>query len=368
MIRPTESRSTRERVYTAIKIAPATRPEIAAQLGLSLPTVIAAVDDLIQAGVATLDDATPGGRGRPPARVRFTPESLSITTVDLGGPQVTTGRYDLAGTRTAYAEHGGPAAHLTPDPERNFTVLLKLLEAQGPADLSVISALGAINPRTRTLTSLPLAMRERPLEAQLSAALGQRVLVENDANLSAWHTWHTLGLTPDEPLVFLNFSHGIGLGLMLGGQLYHGATGGAGEVSFAADPGKRGRHELLAYRLFRHLHAAVPHGTIVEIAALAAQKDTAARRALRAFNSDLANHLTAVAAVLDPTVIVLQDIPQATSPLQQEVQRALSELGLNPKVLLSPLGPLGGLDSAGRFGATHLEQERLSHSHLAATP
>ena len=369
MTRPTEPKLARERVYAALKPGPGTRPELAQRTQLSVPTIISAVEELTSLGLVTLEDAPPpGGRGRPAARVRRVPERFAITTRDLGSSQTMSGLYDLEGTRLTWAEHGTVGSQLTNDPERNVALLLGWLRGQGHADLSVISVLGAVNPRDRTLTSVPLALRDYPLEAELSAALGWPVLVENDANLSAWHAWHALGLTPDDPLVFLNFSLGIGIGMMLGGRVYHGATGAAGEVSFAADPAKRGHHEGLAQRLLRHLHVAVPQGNTAQVAALAAQGDKAARRALRSYNADLTNHLTAVAAILDPAVMVLQDVPHAAELLRQELQRALSELDLRPEVVVSPLGPLGGLDSAGQYGATHLEHDRLTRPTPAAAP
>ncbi|SMB80305.1 ROK family transcriptional regulator [Deinococcus hopiensis] len=369
MTRPPEPKLARERVYAALKQAPGTRPELAQHTGLSIPTVIATVEDLLKCGLVTLEDTPPpGGRGRPAARVRRVPERFTVTALDLGGPSITSGRYDLSGTRLGYAEHGMSHTDLTNDPERNVTRLLGWLREQGQADLSVVSVLGAVNPRDRTLTSVPLAMRSRALEAELTGALGWPVLVENDANLSAWHAWRALGLTPGAPLVFLNFSLGIGIGMVLGGQVYHGATGAAGEVSFAADPSKRGHHAGLIQRLLRHLHAAVPGGNTAQVAALAAAGDRTARRALRAFNADLTNHLTAVAALLDPAAVVLQDIPHAAPALREALRRALSELGLGSDVLVSPLGLLGGLDSAGLYGATHLERDRLTRPIPATAP
>lgn len=362
--RSPEASPARERVYAALQGGPATRPELAGRTGLSVPTVITAVDDLIVAGLATLEGTgLPGSRGRPAARVRLTPERFTVTALDLGGPELTTGRYDLGGTRQDCAGHGPPMTWLGPEPLENVARLLGLLRARGPADVSVVSVLGAVHPRTRTLTSLPLALRDFPLEAELSAALGWPVLVENDANLSAWAAWRHLGLDVGEPLVFLNYSHGIGVGLVLGGQVYHGASGAAGEVSFAADPrgrGERGRPVPLALRLLGHLQGVLPGEGVAPVAALAATGDRAARQALGAFTRDLAHHLTAVAAVLDPAVLVLQDVPHAAGPLCQEVRQAMTALGLGPQVQVSPLGPLGGLDSAGGYGALWLERRLLA--------
>ncbi|GEM46263.1 ROK family transcriptional regulator [Deinococcus cellulosilyticus] len=363
MTTPPETRSARERVFDALKQGSATRPELAQRTGLSVVSVIAATDELIETGLVALDDTPPPtGRGRPAAKVRLRLDAHTITTIDLGTPEVIAGRYNLLGQRLftdAPRAHGSPFTLYDQSPEKNVDRLYQWLADQGPAQLSVISVLGAVHPRTRRIHSYPLNLKDHPLEHELSQRLGWPVLVENDANLSAWQMWHTLKLSKDDPLVFLNFSAGIGLGMVLGGQIYYGSTGAAGEVSYAADPEKRGRHDILARKLLKHLHSVLPHSNTSQVAALAAEGNKAALRALKRFNQDLANHLTAVAAVLDPTVMVLQDLPHAAGPLLEEVRRALTDLDLPTKVIISPLGPYGGLDSAGAYGAAWLERVRL---------
>ncbi|UBV44441.1 ROK family protein (plasmid) [Deinococcus taeanensis] len=238
-----------------------------------------------------------------------------------------------------------------------ITRVVTWLDQQGHADRSVISVKGQVNSRTRT-AALPWAdLTDQPLEAELSAALGRPVIVENDANLAAWQAWHPLNLTPDDPLVFLNSEFGLGLGLMLGGQLYHCATG---ELSYAADPAKRRRHDLALHRLLGHLRGVDPETDIITVAALAAGGHTPVKRALRAYTTDLANHLTSAVTILNPAALVLQDLPPASERLRREVTRALTELGLPTRAVISPLGLLGGLDSAARYGVAWLERAHLS--------
>lgn len=360
MTQAPESRSARERVYEALKAGPGTRPELASRTGLSVVSVIAAVDELASQKLAVLEDTPPpSGRGRPAARVRLNTEGFRITALDLGSPTVACGRYNLLAEPEEVQQFGNPYQLLNDQPEHNLNLIQQWLSLHGPADVVAISMVGSINPRTRTVTHPVLGFHDFPLEARLSERMGCPVLLENDANLAAWHTWHHLEMQKEDPLAFLNYSYGLGLGLMLGGQMYHGATGGAGEISFAADPSKRVRHQPLAERLIGHLQEVNPSGSIEEVSVQAAQGDRRAKQALRLYVQDLANHLTAVVAMLDPAILVLQDIPHAAEPLLQETLRALSELHLPTRVMVSPLGPLGGLDSAGAYGAQWLERQKL---------
>ena len=344
MTPPAEPKPSRERVFDALKAGPCTRPELASRLGLSLVTVNAATDELTQAGLVALEDVpSPSGRGRPAAWARLLLENHTLTAVDLGGHQITAARYNLLGERCHPPKEEGPSRGIwTDDLQANVELLLHHLQAQGEASLSVVSVLGAVNPYSRTLTSHPLRLYDYPLEEVLSAKLGWPVLVENDANLSAWHTWNTLELSHKDTLVFLNYSHGVGLGMILDGKVYSGSRGAAGEICQAAAPGSHGPYGALSRKLVGHLHQILPGGSTSQVAQLAAEGNPEAEQALRLFNRDLANHLTAVAAILDPALLVLQDIPGAALPLLQEVERALKEVQLLTMVTVSPLGKYGG--------------------------
>ncbi|GEM44765.1 ROK family transcriptional regulator [Deinococcus cellulosilyticus] len=352
--------SARERVYQALKKGPATRPELAKRTGLSGVAVITAVEELQQARLAALDEPPlPGQRGRPASQVRLLLEEARITAVDLGGPQVLVGAFNLLGERQQYSLQGTTRHQISADREANVNWLCDLLECQGTAHQSVIGVLGRVDPETRRVTSRPLNLQDDPLEEVLSDRLGWPVRVENDANLAAWHHWTLLSLRPRDPLVFLNFSYGIELGLVLGGQVYCGARGAAGELAYAADPNRRNPTEVLASRLLGYLQWLVPEGSTTDVAAMAHRGDRAAQRVLQRFNQDLAVHLTSVVATLDPKVLVLQDLPLASELLRDEVRFTFAELGFDVRVLISPLGPLGGLTSAGAFGAQVLERTRL---------
>ncbi|GGJ36788.1 sugar kinase [Deinococcus roseus] len=354
------STSARERVYQALKQGSATRPELAKRTGLSGVAVITAVEELQQARLAALEDTPlPGSRGRPATQVRLLLEEARITALDLGGAQVSTGAFNLLGERLGSALHGPPQQQISEDPAQNVAWLADLLQRQGQAHQSVIGVLGRVDPETRRVTSRPLKLQDHPLEQELSERLGWPVRVENDANLSAWHHWKVLNLRPSDPLVFLNFSFNIGLGMVLGGQVYSGARGAAGEIQYAADPNRTNPTEMMGLRLLGHLQWLSPNGSTADVALMGHQGHRAAQRALQRFNQDLAVHLTSVMAVLAPRVLVLQDVPLASELLRDEVRFTFAELGFDTRVMISPLGPMAGLVSAGVYGVKVLERTRL---------
>ncbi|MGI8801991.1 MAG: ROK family protein [Solirubrobacteraceae bacterium] len=92
--------------------------------------------------------------------------------------------------------------------------------------------------RVRSSVNIPL--EDVPLRAELSARLGVPVFVDNDATLAALAEAHDEEGNLDVPnLVMLTVGTGVGGGIVIGGRVYRGATGAAGELGhtlIAADP------------------------------------------------------------------------------------------------------------------------------------
>ncbi len=64
----------------------------------------------------------------------------------------------------------------------------------------------------------------------VSELIGVPVHVENDVNAAALGALAHLGLASDSSLAYVNIGTGIAAGFVLGGRLWRGATGSAGEI------------------------------------------------------------------------------------------------------------------------------------------
>ena len=69
-----------------------------------------------------------------------------------------------------------------------------------------------------------------PLKQILEEEIQTQVLVENDANCSAWAEYQIGAGIGIENLLVISFGTGIGAGLILGGSIFRGSYGLAGEV------------------------------------------------------------------------------------------------------------------------------------------
>jgi glucokinase len=92
----------------------------------------------------------------------------------------------------------------------------------------------------RVVSSVNVPLADLPLRQLLGARLGMPVFIDNDATVAALAEAHDEQLRPvTGNLVMLTVGTGVGGGLVLGGRIYRGATGGAGELGHttASRPG-----------------------------------------------------------------------------------------------------------------------------------
>jgi len=114
---------------------------------------------------------------------------------------------------------------------------------------------GAVDPVTGRVThAVNLGLDDLELGAQLQERLGRPVRVENDVNAAALGAFHLEGLASGSSMAYLNVGTGLAAGLVLGGRLWRGVRGVAGEIGhIPVDPagppcpcGQRGCLELYA--------------------------------------------------------------------------------------------------------------------------
>jgi glucokinase len=114
---------------------------------------------------------------------------------------------------------------------------------------------GAVDAERGTVThARNLGVQLLDLGHLLEDDLGATVRVENDVNAAALGAFHQLGLAETNSLAYLNLGTGLAAGLVLGGELWRGSRGAAGEIGhILIDPagppdgdGQPGALEVLA--------------------------------------------------------------------------------------------------------------------------
>ncbi len=154
----------------------------------------------------------------------------------------------------------------------------------------------------------------RPFGRELRERLGVAVTLENDVNLAAvGERWAGVARGVDD-FAFLSVGTGMGMGLVLGGELHRGNHGAAGEVDWAlagmaeeVDPSAEGVAALAARIASAGSSATslAPPYDAREIFAAARGGDALARTVVDEVARRIAAHIAPVAAVADPALVVL---------------------------------------------------------------
>lgn len=210
---------------------PLSRADLARHSGLHRSTVSAIIDQLIAEGWVTEGAIGRAPRGRRPRFLHLNVERAGILGVDLRPETTTVG---LAGVdarfvaQTAWPTPADPAAFV-----QELTRAVSSLRAAHPqisCEGMGVSLPGRVDPSGRLVFAPNLGWGPVDLKKMLEAAVKLPVILENAANACALaELW--FGRHPDHVrhLIAVTVSEGIGVGLLLNGQLVHGAGAMAGE-------------------------------------------------------------------------------------------------------------------------------------------
>lgn len=248
-----------------------------------------------------------------------------------------------------------------------------------------VGAAGFVDRDRAVVSFAPnLPWRDEPLQQDVAARVGLPVVIENDANATAWAEYRFGAGRGCDDLCVVALGTGIGGGIVLGGRLVRGAFGVAGEfghVRVVPDGrlcgcGNRGcweqyasgralvreardraaLHPATATRLLRLVDGDVHRISGEAVSRAAADGDPAAGAAFAEVGRWLGQGLADIAAVLDPARFVVGGgVARAgellMEPARRAFQAALTGRGHRPvaAIVTAELG-----DAAGLIGAADL--------------
>jgi glucokinase len=226
---------------------------------------------------------------------------------------------------------------------------------------------GFIDPATKIIAQSPNlpGLKNFNLAADLSQALGKKVIIENDANAAAYGEYCLAGKPPGG-LIYLGLGTGVGGGLIINGKPFVGFHGCAMEVGhIIVEPngrlcgcGNQGCMEQYASASgvsISYLNASKQQLTAHQIADLAAQGNTAAIEAFELAASALAQALASILKVVDVQNVVIGGGMTGAWPLMEKAFTQRLEADLIPvlrgkiQVKISTAN-----DTAGMLGAAML--------------
>ncbi|MGD0371485.1 MAG: ROK family transcriptional regulator [Candidatus Dormibacteria bacterium] len=209
--------------------------EVARRTDLSRATVSNLVGELRRRGLVRIRDQQSGGRGGLEAIIGRS--SNAVIGVDFGHRHVRVGIADLSGRLLADEERSLPLdLGVEESCAEAMEMATSLLAKAGLLRSDLIQAgvglPGPIDPASGRVGWHAILHRWAGLEAPsiLRELFGLPVVVDNDGNLGALGELRFGAGRGYTELVYLNIATGVGAGLVIGGRVYRGAAGTAGEI------------------------------------------------------------------------------------------------------------------------------------------
>lgn len=282
--------------------------ELGRTVGLSRPTVEAALADLVDEGWVTEAEAiaTPNKAGRRAKRFAADASAGSVLGVDLGLHGIVGVRADLRGVTLARVEErytdladAEQAWSSVQDVVRRLTAPVG--SAGGAPVLGATFGVPAVVDRDGAIdytVAVPEWVERRVPGRIQDLFPGVATFFDNDAKLAAtaearWGRFHGV-----RDGLYLVMGRQIGAALVVDGSLARGARGAAGEMGGIASTG----WPVAPARL----EARIPSGTDLEsVFAAAAQGSVSAVETIRAFAADVAPGVVQLVTTIDPEVVVV---------------------------------------------------------------
>lgn len=360
----------------------ASRAELARTSGLAKPTVALALANLEQDGLVQVAGLRTGMRGPAAALYTIRSEAGHVLGLDVGREYLRGAVADLSGnvlTRLS-RQASSVSAH-----ERVDELVSLAEELAGDAGITrgrltqvVIGSPGVYDPDRGGLFMVPNfpGWEGRKVVTELRRRLGPSTAVENDIDMFALAE-RDLGHGRDlRDFCVVSVGTGIGMGLVVRGQLHRGMHGAAGEIGYlpvpAAEvtPADARRYGMLeagasAAAVVKAARRAGMGGPLSarKVFAAAATDDPRAVPVLHREVSLIARAVCSVVAVVDPELVVLGggigQAPGFADAVAEELRRLLPFV---PEVKVSELGSDAVVDGCLALGLERAWQYLLERS------
>lgn len=359
-------------------------PQLAEELGLSLPTVNKYLYELLATDLILECGKEDSQRGRKPMIYKANPHACYFAGVDINQYSLRVMLSDLEGNTLREECLSEDSFHFENTPRIMETVcsfVKRFLDAE-PAICPKIKMVGFnISGRVDSTTGVSHSMfnfedDDAPLAERLSKRIGYPVTIENNTRAMTFGEQFAGALKGRKNALYINFSWGFALGIVIDGKLYRGMSGYAGESghihaydnNVMCHCGKVGCLETEASisAIARHLHEEVTKGTPSIISQLSRGRDITPGMIAEALEredpltmevvercgTELGRHISGLINIFNPEALVIGGTDGLhLGYFYNSVRQAITKYSLrllhkDMKVELSPLN-----DRAGVVGA-----------------
>ncbi len=359
------------------------------KIGVSFPTTLALLNELSNLGFVKAWGTGASSGGRKPVMFRLLNESIYIIACELGrykGKIIIYNAHNHPVTPIIYFETSIDDDELV---DKIYANAQKLIREHNINE-SRIYGIGLTMPGLiDEVKGINYTIKNRQfgnVKERLETRFNKLVYVNNDARMQAYGEFIFGKAKGHSNVVIMNWNWGIGLGIIINGQLYNGASGFAGELSHIkiVDDGdlcicgKRGCLETIAstYVLVRKAIQGIQSEVISQLTVnfrdhlndlqpediinAAKQGDEFSISLLNELGLALGKGLSLVIQLLNPEIIVLGGIVSQANrfvltPIQQSLNKyCLDQLSSNVKIVISD-----NWEQSGLLGVTAMLYQQL---------
>ncbi|MCI3919903.1 ROK family protein [Paenibacillus sp. TRM 82003] len=219
---------------TIIQFAPISRADISATIGMNKASVSSLVNEWIEENLVLETGLGESSGGRKPVMLLYHQRAGYAVGVDLGVNYISAVLTDLAGDVVRKERR----RVLTSDPravaELVVASIRSLIEAAPQAPYGIVGVgvgvPGIVDEAGVVLSAPNFRWRDLPFRDMLAEELGLPVTIDNEANAGAvGEKQYGIGRDVGN-LVYISAGIGIGTGLIVGHEVYRGASGFSGEL------------------------------------------------------------------------------------------------------------------------------------------
>lgn len=336
------------------------RAELAQRMDLSRAAMTAIVNDLLETGIIRETEARSSQSGRPPIILEVNPAAGRVVGIDMGASHLTICLADFSAQVVDEVEipfeiTQGPKPCLA----QADALLTELLEKNDTRIAQVyaigIGVPGPIVSDEGIVVAPPMmpGWDGYPIKKTMEAKWNTSVALNNDAELGALGEWAYGAGRGEQNLAYIKVGSGVGAGLLLNGQIYHGSTGSAGEIGHLTvdengpmcDCGNAGCLEALAggkaiarfgqeaaqknQRTLLSSMGPVEELTARDVSAAARRGDLVAQQIISRAGSYLGIAIAGLVNIFNPRMVVLGGgVSQAGDLLLQPIRDAIQRRSL----------------------------------------
>ena len=335
------------------------RAGIAKEIGLSRAAVSTIVNDLIATGIVRDAELRTKTSGRPRTLLEIDPEAGYIAGIDMGASHMSIvitnfGADVIVEKEIPFEIAKGPDFCIT-----QANDLLECLLAETGLSMLHLSAVGIGVPgpiaSDAGMVIAPPIMPgwdRFPIRDTLEKLWNKPVSVNNDAELGALGEWAYGAGRGARELAYIKVGTGIGAGLLIGGRVYRGSTGSAGEIGHLTMDnngplctcGNRGcleafsgcqaiaQHAINAIRYGKRTQLAqLPQGEVTakDVATAAQRGDLVAQQVMEEAGEHLGVAIAGLVNIFNPDVIVVGGgVAQIGDLFLEPIRKAVTQRSL----------------------------------------